>query len=121
MLEKLNIKDKFQNFSDLWSPKIIASLNGQYVKLAKVKGDFIWHVHENEDELFMVVSGTLFIQLEDQTVELNPGELFVVPKGIRHKPFTKKGVAEVLLFEPQEINHTGNIIHERTVTQENWI
>jgi mannose-6-phosphate isomerase-like protein (cupin superfamily) len=121
MLKKLNLKEKFASFSDYWSPKIIASLNGQYVKLAKVEGEFIWHAHENEDELFMVISGTLYIEMEDQTVEINSGELFVVPKGVRHKPFTKNGVAEVLLFEPRETNHTGNIMDERTVTEQHWI
>ena len=110
----INIQEKLKLFSDLWSPKKIGELNGQQLLLAKLKGEFIFHKHENEDELFMILKGTLDIELRDKTITLNKGEFYIVPKGVEHKPIAKKEV-HVLLFEPLSIKHTGNIIANITV------
>ena len=110
----INIQEKFKLFSDLWSPKKIGELNGQQVLLAKLKGEFLFHKHDNEDELFMVMKGSLDIELRDKTITLNEGELYIVPKGIEHKPIAKEEV-HLLLFEPLSIKHTGNIVADITV------
>ncbi|MEJ0056140.1 MAG: cupin domain-containing protein [Bacteroidota bacterium] len=110
----VNLNQKFSLFTDHWSPKIIGELNGQEVKLAKVKGEFVWHDHKNEDELFFIVKGTLKIEFRDKTVVLNPGEMIVVPKGVEHKPVAEEEVW-LMLFEPAEIKHTGDVKHELTV------
>ncbi len=112
-MEKVNIKEKFSLFSDQWSPKIIGQLNGQDVKLAKLEGEFVWHDHKDEDELFYIVKGALTIEFRDKVVHLNEGEMLVVPKGIEHKPIAKEEVW-VLLFEPSNIKHTGDVQHELT-------
>lgn len=113
-MEKINIAEKFSIFNDLWNPKIIAELNGQQIKLAKVKGSFIWHNHTHEDELFYIIKGCLKIELHDQTITLNAGEMFVVPKGIQHKPYAEEETW-IMLFEPSITKHTGDITHEITV------
>lgn len=113
-MEKVNLMQKFTLFSDQWSPKVIADLNGQQVKLAKIEGELPWHFHENEDELFMVIQGSMTLKLRDQDVHLSEGELFVVPKGVEHKPIAEKE-ALIMLFEPAETAHTGNIECEQTV------
>lgn len=110
----INIQDKFKLFSDLWSPKKVGELNNQQILLAKLKGEFVFHKHDNEDELFMVVKGTLDIELRDKTVTLNKGEFYIVPKGIEHKPIAKEEV-HILLFEPLSIKHTGDVIADITV------
>ena len=89
-MEKIIIKKKFDLFNDHWNPKIIGSINDHDVKLAKVKGEFVWHNHENEDELFLVIKGKLIIEFQDKKVELNNGEMLIVPKGVGHKPIAKK-------------------------------
>ena len=115
----INIQEKFKLFSDHWSPKKVGELNGQQVLLAKLKGAFVFHKHEDEDELFMVQKGCLEIEMRDKTVTINAGEFYIVPKGVEHKPIAKEEV-HVLLFEPLEIKHTGNIIADITVeTYEN--
>jgi len=111
---KINLAEKFALFSDRWSPKVVAELNGQHVKLAKLEGEFLWHHHEHEDELFLVVRGALAIHLRDRVVELREGEFFVVPKGVEHKPVAD-GVAEVLLLEPTTTLNTGNVRDQHTV------
>lgn len=113
-MEKVNLSEKLALFSDLWSPKIVGELNGQHVKLAKLKGEFVWHHHENEDELFLVLRGSLAIHLTGRVVDLNEGEFFVVPKGVEHKPVAKEE-AHILLLEPASTLNTGNIRNERTV------
>jgi len=113
-IEKVNIAQKFSSFSERWSPKVIGALNGQMVKIAKVKGDFVMHNHENEDELFFVVEGTLFLELEDQTLELNQGEMVIIPKGVNHKPYAPEET-KIMMFEPASTLNTGNIKNERTV------
>ena len=112
-MEVVNIKEKFNLFTDQWSPKIIGQLNGQDVKLAKIKGEFIWHDHKNEDELFYIIKGTLNIEFRNKTVTLHEGEMLIIPKGIEHKPIAKEEVW-VLLFEPSNIKHTGDVKHELT-------
>ncbi|HNA91064.1 MAG TPA: cupin domain-containing protein [Chitinophagaceae bacterium] len=106
-MTKINIKEKFSLFAEHWSPKIVGELNGQQVKLAKLKGEFVWHQHENEDELFMVVKGSLTIEFRDKAVAINENEFIIVPKNVAHKPVAKEEVW-VLLFEPATTVNTGN-------------
>jgi len=114
-MEKVNLLRKFTLFNDLWSPKIVGELNGQYVKLAKLKGEFVWHRHEAEDELFMVIEGTLIIQLRDRDdIVVEQGEFVIIPRGVEHKPVAAEE-AHVLLFEPQSTLNTGTVKTERTV------
>jgi mannose-6-phosphate isomerase-like protein (cupin superfamily) len=113
-LEKVNLARKFSLFSEHWQPKVVGELNGQQVKLAKLLGPFEWHHHEAEDELFLVVKGHLRMELRDKTVELEPGEFLIVPRGVEHRPVAEQEV-EVLLFEPASTLNTGNVRSERTV------
>jgi len=115
-MDKINLVEKFELFCDHWSPKIIGELNGQQVKLAKLKGEFIFHQHENEDELFFVVNGKLKMEFRDRTVEVNEGEIIIVPRGVEHKPVADEEVW-IMLFEPASTLNTGNIVNERTKTQ----
>jgi mannose-6-phosphate isomerase-like protein (cupin superfamily) len=112
-MNKVNISDKFAEFDDFYNPKIIGELNGQQVKAVKLKGEFIWHHHENEDELFLVVKGKLKMEFREKTVEVDPGEFIIVPRGIEHRPVADDEV-HVLLFEPDSTINTGNIENERT-------
>jgi mannose-6-phosphate isomerase-like protein (cupin superfamily) len=120
-LKPVNINQKFNLFSKTWTPKIIGELNGQYVKLAKVKDEFVWHSHEHEDELFMIFKGTLYIDFRDRTEVITEGEMIIVPKGVEHNPRTNGEEVWLLLFEPKETAHTGNVEHERTVHNQAWI
>ena len=113
-MKAINISEKFKLFNEHWTPKKIGELNGQQVLLAKLKGEFIWHSHENEDELFMIIRGSLKIEFRDKTIELNEGEMYIIPKGVEHKPIAENEV-HVLLFEPLAIKHTGNITNKLTV------
>ena len=115
-MEKINLGEKLARFSDHWSPKIVAELNGQHVKLVKVEGEFVWHKHDREDELFLVLRGSLAIHFRDRVVELGEGELCVVPRGVEHKPVAR-GEASVLLLEPAGTLNTGNVRDERTVEE----
>ncbi|CAL2102405.1 Mannose-6-phosphate isomerase [Tenacibaculum sp. 190130A14a] len=110
----INIQEKLNLFSDRWSPKKIGELNGQQILLAKIKGEFVFHNHENEDELFMVLKGQLILELRDETVTVNEGEFYIVPKGVDHKPVAKEEV-HLLLFEPLSTKHTGNVMADITV------
>ena len=112
-MEKVNIENKFSLFTDHWNPRIVGELNGQHVKLAKLKGEFIWHHHENEDELFYVVKGTLRMEFRDRTETIHEGEMIIVPKGVEHKPVADEEV-HVMLFEPATTLNTGNLKNERT-------
>ena len=112
--EVINIHEKFDLFSDHWSPKRIGLLNGQQIILAKVQGEFVFHKHDDEDELFMVIKGQLYIEMLDRTVTVNPGEFFVVPKGVEHKPIAKEET-HLLLFEPLGTKHTGDVMSKITV------
>lgn len=113
-MKKINLANKFTQFKDQWSPKVVGELNGQQVKLVKIKGEFVMHHHDHEDELFLVVKGQLKIAFEAETVTLNEGEFIVVPRGVRHKPYAEEE-AEVLLFEPATTLNTGNESNEMTV------
>lgn len=115
-IQKVNLLEKFSTFSEHWSPKIVGELNQQQVKIAKLKGEFVMHQHDNEDELFLVIEGVLNIELEDKTLELKQGEFVIIPKGVKHKPYAKEEV-KVLLFEPASTLNTGNINNELTVDQ----
>lgn len=112
-IKKINLAEKFSLFTEHWSPKIVGELNQQQVKIAKLKGEFVMHKHDNEDELFMVIEGTLFIELEDKTIELNEGEFVIIPKGVNHKPFAPEEV-KVLLFEPASTLNTGEVTNHLT-------
>ncbi len=118
-MDKINVADKLSMFAECWSPKIVGEINDSYVKLVKLKGEFIWHSHEKEDELFLVVKGKLVIKLRDRDIVLNEGEFFIVPKGVEHMPVAKEEV-HVLLLEPKTTLNTGNVRNERTVEAE-WI
>ncbi len=117
---RINLSEKFALIDQPWSPRIIAALNGQHVKLALLEGEFDWHHHEGEDELFLVIEGRLLIHLRDRVVTLEPGELFVVPRGAEHRPCAPEG-ARVLLFEPASTMNTGEQRSERTVDDPQWI
>ncbi len=108
-MEIINLKEKFAKFSDHWSPRLIGELNGQKVLLAKLKGEFVWHKHDKEDELFQVINGILKIEFEDKTLTLYPGEIAIIPRGTMHKPIAEEEV-EVMLFEPKETLNTGNVV-----------
>jgi mannose-6-phosphate isomerase-like protein (cupin superfamily) len=113
-MDKINLAEKLSRFDDPWSPRIVAELNGQQVKLVKLEGEFIWHHHDDEDELFLVLAGTLRMEFRDRAVEIGPGELIVVPRGVEHRPCAD-GEVHVLLFEPASTLNTGNVIGDRTV------
>ena len=113
-MEKVNLNQKFNLFQDYWSPKIAGELNDSYVKLAKLKGEFVWHHHETEDELFLVVKGKLLIKLRDRDIWLQEGEFVIIPKGVEHLPIAEEE-AHVLLLEPKTTLNTGNLQNERTV------
>lgn len=110
----VDLKEKFSLFNEFWKPKIAGELNGQYVKLAKLKGEFVWHHHDNEDELFMVIKGKLTIKLRDQDITLNEGQFFIIPRGVEHLPVAKEE-CHIMLFEPKSVLNTGNIKSEKTV------
>jgi len=106
-IHKVNLQEKFGMFSEHWNPKVVGELNGQHVKLAKLEGEFIMHKHEHEDEMFLVIEGTLLMELEDRTMEINPGEFVIIPRNTNHKPIAKSEV-KVMLFEPASTLNTGD-------------
>ena len=108
-----NTKKSFDSLSEYWSPKIIGELNGQYIKIAKLKGEFVWHKHEYEDELFLIIKGNLKIELEDKTVSLTEGDAYIVPKNTLHNPYCQEE-CWVMLMEPKETLHTGNVEDAKT-------
>ena len=113
-MEKVNLAQKLQLFQEHWKPKIVGELNGQMVKLVKFQGPFVWHHHELEDEMFLVVRGRFRMEFRDRQVWLEEGEFLIVPKGIEHRPVAEEE-AHVLLFEPATVLNTGNVTNERTV------
>ena len=115
-VQKVNLEEKFALIPDYYNPRIAGELNNQAVKLVKVKGDFVWHHHEVEDELFLVVRGKLFMDFRDKTVELLPGEFIIVPHGVKHRPRADEEV-ELVLFEPASTLNTGNTVNELTRTE----
>ena len=119
-MKKINLAEKYELFSDCWSPKIIGDLNDSYVKAAKFRGEFTWHKHDHEDELLMVIHGRITIRFRDQDIVLNEGEFLIVPKGVEHCPYAEE-TADVLLLEPKTTLNTGNVINEKTVEELEWI
>jgi mannose-6-phosphate isomerase-like protein (cupin superfamily) len=115
-MEKVNVSEKFSQISEYWKPYIAGELNGQMVKLDKLKGEFVWHHHENEDELFLVVKGRFRIEFRDKKVWLDEGEFIIVPRGVEHKPVADEE-CWILLFEPASTLNTGNLVNERTVRE----
>ncbi len=115
-MDRVNLAQKFRLFDDYWSPKIVGELNDHHVKLVKLKGEFVWHRHDAEDELFLVVNGRLLLKFRDRDVWLEAGELAIVPRGVEHLPVAPEE-AQVLLIEPQSTLNTGNVRNERTVSE----
>ena len=116
-MDKINLADKFNQFNDYWSPKIVGALNESYVKVVKLKGEFVWHHHETEDELFLVVAGRLQIRFRDRDVWLEAGEFLIIPKGVEHMPVATEEV-QVVLIEPQTTINTGNVQNELTAPEQ---
>tara|TARA_Y100000739_G_scaffold173318_1_gene151053 strand:+ start:746 stop:1108 length:363 start_codon:yes stop_codon:yes gene_type:complete len=120
MLKAININDKLNKFSDLWSPKVIAEMNDYQFKLAKVKGEFVWHSHKETDETFIVLDGELLIEFRDKKIRLNKGELYIVPKGIEHKPYAENE-CHIMLIEPKGIINTGEKSTKLTSKNDIWV
>lgn len=119
-MDKVNLAQKLSLFHEHWSPKVVGEVNDCYVKLAKLQGEFVWHHHEDEDELFLVLKGRLLMRLRDRDIWLEEGEFLVVPRGVEHLPVAEEEV-HLLLLEPRSTRHTGNVVNERTVDQQPWI
>ncbi len=119
-MDKVNLREKLAMFSEHWSPRVIGELNGHQVKLAKLKGEFVWHRHENEDEMFLVLKGTLVIRMRDREVALQQGEMYIVPRGAEHQPVADDEV-HVLLLEPIGTLNTGDVRDDRTVDRPSTI
>jgi len=119
-VNKVNLAEKFALFSEHWTPKIIAELNNYQIKIVKVEGDFVWHDHSDTDEFFFVIEGTLFIEFENETMELNTGELYVVPKGVQHRPYALEE-CKVMLIEPRGVVNTGEAESNLTASNDVWI
>ena len=119
-MKKINFKSKFQKFDDHWSPKVIAEMNDYQFKLVKIEKDFIWHQHDDTDEVFIVIEGKISIEFENETVEINEGEMIVVPKGVKHKPFAEEET-KIMLIEPTGTVNTGEIEDKLTAPNDQWI
>ena len=119
MIETIDLAEKFNLFSDAWHPRIVGELNDSYVKLVRLKGEFVWHQHEREDELFLVIQGTLVIKLRDRDLTISQGQFVIIPRGVEHLPVADQEVLAVLL-EPKATRNTGDVSNERTVEAE-WI
>jgi mannose-6-phosphate isomerase-like protein (cupin superfamily) len=122
MIMHVDLEQKFTRFSEYWHPYIVGELNDNYVKIAKVKGELIWHKHDGEDELFVVLQGTLMMDFRDKpTIATKPGEILIVPKGVEHRPWTNDEEVRIMLIEPKSLKHTGDIVVEQTVQNLEWI
>ena len=119
-MKKINFKSKFQKFDDHWSPKVIAEMNDYQFKLVKIKDDFVWHKHDDTDEVFIVLEGIIYIEFEDETIEINEGEMIVVPRGTKHKPYANEE-AKIMLVEPVGVVNTGDNENELTAPNDEWI
>ena len=117
---KINLKEKLSKFSDHWSPRIIAEMNDYQFKLVKIKGDFVWHNHDDTDEVFIVLEGEMKIEFKDETVKLKEGEMFVVPKGVEHKPYSENE-CKIMLVEPKGVVNTGDAGSDLTAPNDVWI
>lgn len=122
MFSLINLDEKFARFTEYWHPYIVGELNGQYVKLVKARGELVWHHHEHEDELFHILKGRFIMDFRDRTVELGPGEMLIVPKGVEHRPRTGDEEVYLMLFEPKATQHTGDLVlDDVTVTEQTWL
>ena len=119
-MDKINLKEKLSKFSDHWSPKVIAEMNDYQFKLVKIQGEFVWHNHDDTDETFIVIEGEMKIEFENETVELREGDMFVVPKGIEHKP-RAENECKVMIIEPRGVVNTGNSEGDLTASNDVWI
>lgn len=119
-MKKINLEDKLSKFSEHWSPKVIAEMNDYQFKLVKIEGEFVWHEHPDTDEVFIVIEGTMKIEFEDRTIELREGEMLVVPKGVRHKPYAEEE-CKVMLVEPRGVVNTGDTGDELTADNDVWV
>ena len=119
-MKKINLKSKFQKFTDQWSPKVIEEMNDYQFKLVKIANDFTWHKHDDTDETFLVIEGKMGIEFEDQTVELSEGEMIVIPKGKKHKPYADKE-AKIMIIEPKGITNTGDVTNDFTAENDQWV
>ena len=119
-MKKINLEDKLSKFSEHWSPKVIAEMNDYQFKLVKIEGEFVWHDHPDTDEVFIVIEGTMQIEFEDRTIELSEGEMLVVPKGVRHKPYAEEE-CKVMLVEPRGVVNTGDAGDELTADNDVWV
>tara|TARA_B100001123_G_C15252579_1_gene1003363 strand:+ start:1413 stop:1772 length:360 start_codon:yes stop_codon:yes gene_type:complete len=119
-MSKINLRKKLEKFSDHWSPKVIAEMNNYQFKLVKIKGDFVWHNHADTDETFIVIEGEMKIEFEDKTIELIEGEMYVVPKGVEHKPYAEKE-CKIMIIEPRGVVNTGNTEGDLTASNDVWI
>ena len=119
-MKKINFKSKFDKFNDHWSPKVIAEMNDYQFKLAKIKDDFIWHEHKDTDEVFIVISGVIWIEFKDETIQINTGEMIVVPKGTKHRPYATEE-AQIMLVEPKGVVNTGDIESDLTALNDQWV
>ncbi|HLF62829.1 MAG TPA: cupin domain-containing protein [Saprospiraceae bacterium] len=118
-MDKVNISDKLDHIDTYWNPHLVGELNGQHVKLSKVKGDFVWHHHADADEMFLVIKGRLVLRMRDRDVILDPGEFYIMPRGVEHLPIAEEEV-HLMLFEPEGTLNTGNVRNERTVDNPEW-
>ncbi|MEL1227298.1 MAG: cupin domain-containing protein [Candidatus Neomarinimicrobiota bacterium] len=119
-MKKINLISKYKKITEHWSPKVVAEMNDYQFKLAKIKNDFIWHSHEDTDETFIVIEGKISIEFEDETVELSEGEMIVVPKGKKHRPYADEE-AKIMLIEPKGVRNTGDIVNDLTSDDNQWI
>ena len=119
-MNKINLKEKFSKFSDHWSPKVIAEMNDYQFKLVKIQGEFVWHNHDDTDETFIVIEGEMKIEFENETLQLNEGDMFVVPKGVEHKPWAGNE-CKVMIIEPRGVLNTGNSEGDLTASNDVWI
>ena len=119
-MKKINLISKYKKITEHWSPKVVAEMNNYQFKLAKIKNDFIWHSHDDTDETFIVIEGKINIEFEDETVELSEGEMIVVPKGKKHRPYADNE-AKIMLIEPKGVRNTGDIVSDLTSDDNQWI
>jgi len=113
-MDVVNLQQKLDSFTETWNPKVVGALNGQYVKVAKLEGEFAWHSHADEDEMFLVMHGDLVLEFRDRSVTVKPGEFCIVPRGVEHRPIASELVS-IVLFEPQSVRNTGDAVDDRTI------
>jgi len=120
LLDKINIKEKYSKFTKYWSPRIIAEMNDYQFKVAKIKGEFVWHDHKDTDETFIVIEGEMLLKFRDSEIKLSKGEMYVVPRGVEHKPCAENE-CKILVIEPRGVINTGDTVGELTINEDRWI